>query len=126
MRRLIALFALCLGLAAPAFADPAHTIAPAIMRATPSVGARVVQRIPANAQIDMSNCTRSWCYVSWRNLFGYVPAGAVAASPYASGAPGYYGPGDYYGPGYYGPAIVDPWWGWGRPYYYGWGWGHRW
>jgi uncharacterized protein YraI len=122
MRRLIVTFGLCLGLAAPAFADPARTTAPVVMRAAPSPKARVVQSIPANAQIDLSHCSRDWCYVSWRDRFGYVRADAVAAAPYDAGPPGYDGPG-YYGP----PVVVDPWWGWGRPFYYGYGWGgHRW
>ncbi len=126
MRRLILAFGLCLGLAAPAFADPARTTAPIVMRAAPSPKARIVQRIPANAQIDLEHCAQYWCYASWRDRFGYVPANAVAASPYASGVPGYYGPDYDYGPGYYGPAIVGPSWGWGRPFYNGYGWGHRW
>lgn len=123
MRRFIVTFGLCLGLAAPAFADPARTTAPVVMRAAPSPKARVVQNIPANAQIDLSHCSRDWCYGSWRDRFGYVRADAVAAEPYEAGPP----PG-YYGPGYYGPpVVVDPWWGWGRPFYYGYGWGgHRW
>jgi uncharacterized protein YraI len=121
MRRLILTFGLCLGIAAPAFADPARTTAPTVMRAAPNPTARIVQRIPANAEIDLSHCSRHWCYVSWRDRFGYVRADTVAAAPYAAGAPGYDGPG-YYGP----PVVVGPWWGWGRPFYYGYGWGHRW
>jgi uncharacterized protein YraI len=120
MRRLLAVSAVCLGFAAPALADPAETIAPATMRAAPSASARVVQHIPANAEIDLSSCSGAWCYVSWRDRFGYVRADAVAARPYAP-RPGYYdyGPGYYWGP----PVVVAPGWGWGRPY--GWGW-RRW
>ncbi|MGO4869800.1 MAG: hypothetical protein ACLPGW_04195 [Roseiarcus sp.] len=97
------------------------TTAPVVMRAAPSPKARIVQSIPANARIDLSHCSRDWCYASWRDRFGYVRAAAIAAAPYEAGPPAYYGPG-YYGP----PAVVGPWWGWGRPYYYGYGWGHRW
>jgi uncharacterized protein YraI len=123
MRRSILSLSLALAFAAPAFADPARTTAPTIMRAAPTPKARIVQRIPANAEIDMSYCSRDWCYASWRDRFGYLPAAAVAAAPYATGAPGYYGPDYYdYGP----PVVVGPWWGWGRPFYYGYGWGHRW
>ncbi|MGD0764338.1 MAG: hypothetical protein ABR929_14320 [Roseiarcus sp.] len=119
MRRLIVTFGLCVGLVAPVFADPARTTAPVVMRAAPTPKARVVQNIPANAEIDLSHCSGDWCYASWRDRFGYVEADAVAAAPYAAAPPGYYGPYDY------GPAV-GPWWGWGRPYYYGYGWGHRW
>ena len=119
MRRLIVTFGLCVGLVAPVFADPARTTAPVVMRAAPTAKARVVQNIPANAEIDLSHCSGDWCYASWRDRFGYVEANAVAAAPYAAAPPG------YAGPYYYGPAV-GPWQGWGRPYYYGYGWGHRW
>jgi hypothetical protein len=123
MRRLLAVSALCLGSAAPAVADPAETIAPTIMRAAPSAAARVVQRIPAHAEIDLSSCSGAWCRVSWRDRFGYVRAEAVAVGSYAP-RPAYY---SYYGPRYYWgpPVVVAPGWGWGRPYGYGWGW-RRW
>ena len=88
MRRLIATLALCAGCAVPAFADPAMTTAPVVMRAAPSPKARIVQSIPANARIDLSHCSRDWCYASWRDRFGYVRAAAIAAAPYESGAPG--------------------------------------
>ena len=52
--------------------------APAAMRRAPSAHSHIVQTIPANAQIDVENCSGGWCYASWRNLFGYVPAFAVA------------------------------------------------
>ncbi len=70
MRRLIVTFGLCLGLAAPAFADPARTTAPVVMRAAPSPKARVVQSIPANAQIDLTHSPRDGCYSSWRDRCG--------------------------------------------------------
>ena len=116
MRRLVVTFGLCLGLTAPVFADPAMTTAPTLMRAAPSPKARIVQDIPGNAQIDLSHCSGAWCYASWRDIFGYVRADAVGTAP-----PGPYGP-RYYGP----PPVVSPWWGWGRPFYYGYGWGYRW
>ena len=89
MRRLIATLALCAGgCAVPAFADPAMTTAPVVMRrAAPSPKARIVQSIPANARIDLSHCSRDWCYASWRD------GSAMSGPPRSprrltSGAPG--------------------------------------
>jgi hypothetical protein len=95
-----------------ALADPAITTRPVVMRAAPSAKAHLVQNVPPNAAIDLNECTGGWCYVSWRNLFGYLPADALAAQPYT---PGYYGP---------PPVVVGPGWGWGP----GWGpgWYHHW
>ena len=96
-----------------ALADPAMTIRPATMRAAPSPKARVLQTIPANADIDLSRCTESWCYVSWRNVFGYVPVSTVEAMPerrvYVPATPPVvYAPG-YWG-GYWGPRPFGPRW----------------
>jgi uncharacterized protein YraI len=108
---------LSLGLAASALADPGMTGAPVTMRAAPTVNSRVVQHIPANAEIDLSSCDRGWCYASWRNLFGYIPADVVAARPpqFAVGPPVVAAP----------PVVVAPAWGWGGPYV-GAGWGYGW
>lgn len=100
-------FVLVLGGASSALADPALTTLPVKMREAPTGQARVVQNIPANAQIDLNSCRDAWCYVSWRDLFGYVPARAVEATPYNAGRPA---------PGYSAPApavVVAPVWGWG-------------
>jgi hypothetical protein len=124
--RRIALAALtCLGFAAPSFADPAMTGAPVVMRTAPSGKARVVQRIPANAEIDLSSCSHGWCYSSWRNLFGYIPADVVVAG----GAPGWpaSGPAPLPPPAVVAaPVVVAPAFTWGGPYVgvgagYGWG-----
>ena len=96
-----------------ALADPAQTVLDATMRAAPSARARVVQRVPANAAIDLSSCTERWCYVSWRNLFGYLPVEAIEASPYPP--PRAYG----------GAVVVGTPNVWGPGYYYGGGWGWR-
>jgi hypothetical protein len=93
----------------PALADPAMTGAATIMRATPSAKGKVVQSIPANAEIDVSHCLQAWCYGSWRDRFGYVSAAAVA--PAGGPPPGVYGPGPAYPPNYG--------WGWGLRF--GWG-----
>ena len=106
-------FALCLSIAygAPATADPATTHAAAIMRQAPSAKARIVQRVPADAEIDLSQCTGGWCYASWRDRFGYLPAAAVAGPP---------GPDQ---PAAYPPPPVGAWSEGGvGPFYFGYGW----
>ena len=84
-----ALAALC-GTAA-ALADPVWTSAPSVMRRSPSPTARVVQEVPATAQIDLRGCSGDWCRASWRNRSGYIPAYAVNAGPppIAAGPPVY-------------------------------------
>ena len=100
-----------------ALASPALTTSATTMRASPNARASIVQAIPANAEIDLNHCSRSWCYASWRDRFGYISARAVAAGP--DGEPGDYpvepppfaaapddpphfawGPGSYWGPGF--------------------------
>jgi hypothetical protein len=76
---------MALTIAGPSFANPAMTGAPAAMRAAPSAKSPVVQRIPANARIDLLTCDRAWCRVSWRNLLGYIPAEVVVVSPPRTG-----------------------------------------
>ena len=123
MRRYLLAIGLSLGFAASAVADPAMTGRPVTMRAAPSGKARVVQHIPANAEIDLASCDRGWCYASWRNLFGYIPAEVVAAGPPPATLPGNELPPAvvYAQPTY----ITPPVWGWGGPYV-GLGWGYGW
>ncbi len=106
--QIIALLALA-GLSSAALARPAITIAPATMRAGPTMRSPVVQQIPDNAEIDVVSCSQYWCNASWRNMPGYIPANAVAFQP----AP----PPPVYAP----PVVVAPW-GWGPGYGY---YGHR-
>jgi len=97
--------------AVSALADPAITVAPATMHRTPNFHSRIVQHVPANAQIDLEGCTGGWCYASWRDLFGYIRAEALAGdAPPVAVAP---------------PVVVAPTWGWGGPYV-GFGWGYGW
>jgi hypothetical protein len=105
---------LCFVFAPPRLADPAMTGAPAKMRAAANGKARVVQQIPANAEIDLSSCAHGWCYSSWRNLFGYVPAQVVLRGPPHATAPGNELPPPVVdGP----PASTGPHaWGWSGPY----------
>ena len=95
--------------ASAAAAHPAMTAEPATMRAAPSLHARVVQHIPANAQIDIQTCQERWCAASWRNLDGYVRVETIGASgggPVIAAPPPAYG---YYG----GPVVVGPAFGFG-------------
>lgn len=95
--------------ASAAAARPAMTAEPTTMRAAPSAHARVVQRIPANAQIDLSDCGERWCAASWRNLDGFVRVETIGASgggPLVAAPPPHYG---YYG----GPVVVGPVFGYG-------------
>ncbi|MDE3177094.1 MAG: hypothetical protein KGM15_13410, partial [Pseudomonadota bacterium] len=75
IRALIA--AACCLAAGLAFARPAMTVEDATMRAAPSRHGRVVQHIPAHAQIDISDCGEDWCAASWRDLDGYVRVEAI-------------------------------------------------
>jgi hypothetical protein len=105
--------AFCAGAAAPCNAGPAITTAPAAMRRAPNAHSHIVQTVPANAQIDLENCSAGWCSASWRNLFGYIPAFAVAEAGPPMIAP---------------PVVVAPAFEWGGPYVgggFGYGWG-RW
>jgi hypothetical protein len=112
MRRVLVVLGMSTLISGQALASPALTSSPTIMRASPSSKARVIQAIPNNVQIDLNYCDKAWCYVSWRNLLGYVSAKSVVALPEAPP------PGVVYGP----PAVVvAPYYGWGWDY--GWGWG---
>ncbi len=48
------------------------------MRRAANVHSRVVQAIPANAEVEIRSCGADWCYGSWRGRHGYLPAFAVA------------------------------------------------
>lgn len=97
--------------AGAAIAHPAMTAYDTTMRAAPSAHARVVQKIPGHAQIDIGECGDVWCAASWRDINGFVKVDAVGPND---------GPlveretGPYYG----GPVIVGPAFGFG--YYRRW------
>jgi hypothetical protein len=103
--------AVAIGLSASAAAaQPAMTAVPVAMRAAPHSHARIVQDIPANAQIDVEGCRDSWCAASWRNVEGYIRVEAIGApgdDPLVDAPPpppyGYYG----------GPVFVGPLFGFG-------------
>lgn len=108
---------------ATVLADPALTVAPTVMRAAPSVRARPVQEVPANAQVDLNSCSGSWCYSSWRNVFGYLPVNSIEVLPYATAPPAVVVPAP---PVIAPPVVVAPWGpGYGYRYGYGYGW-RRW
>jgi uncharacterized protein YraI len=123
LRRLLLAAGLCAGVVGPSLADPAITTAWSNMRRAPSAHSRIVQGVPANAQIDLQGCGPEWCSASWRNLSGYIPAFAVAeggAPPPLAVAPP---PLVVAAP----PLIVGPGYGWGGPYVGGyWGGGYGW
>jgi len=114
------------------------------LRKEPSKDSEALTLIPKGARIEVGQCEKEWCKVSFNGQEGYViaqnlasarmppPGGAlVAGGPYgppeayppAYGPAGYYAYGPYYpyGP-YYGPYGYY-YGGWG---YRGWGWGRRW
>ena len=122
MRRSLLAAGLVFGLVGPSFANSAVTTAWSNMRRAPSGHSRVVQSVPANAEIDLQNCSGDWCYASWRNRSvrfrpspwaKRAPRRSVAGPPVVVAAP---------------PVVVGPAFGWGGPYVgfgYGWGW-RRW
>jgi len=79
MRRLVTAFGLGLAFAGSALAHPAMTTVGTQMRESPNGHSRVVQDIPANAQVDVEGCGPVWCSASWRNIPGFVRADAVVA-----------------------------------------------
>lgn len=78
MKRRLAAAAIIAFSAGSAWADPAITISPTFMRAEPDSRAAIVQVIPANAEIDVSDCATVWCAASWRRLAGYVRMSALS------------------------------------------------
>ena len=87
MRRLCVAAGLLGALVGPSFADPAITTASSNMRKTANPHARIVQPVPANAEIDIQSCRRGWCYGSWRGVHGFLPSFAVAQNGPRPGAP---------------------------------------
>jgi hypothetical protein len=79
MRRLVIAFGLGLAFAGSALGRPAMTTVETQMRESPNGHSRVVQPIPANAQVDVDDCGPVWCSASWRDIPGYVRADAVVA-----------------------------------------------
>jgi Bacterial SH3 domain len=91
-----------LALSTTALAAPALTRVSAGMREGPSSNAPVVQEVPAYTEIDVRGCQGSWCYVSWRYIFGYLPRGAIDPRPFPGSGPVPPPPGAYVAP----PAVV--------------------
>ncbi len=100
MIRALLASACCLaaGLAA---AHPAMTADDTAMRAAPSRHARVVQHIPAHAQIDVSDCGEDWCAASWRDLDGFVRVEAIGPNEAPLYRPRRYYGGPVFGFGFY-------------------------
>jgi hypothetical protein len=81
IRRLLLGFGVVLTFAASALAELAMTGAPVAMCAGPTGSARIVQRIPASAEVEVEKSVRAWRRASWRNIWGYIPADAVVLGP---------------------------------------------
>lgn len=114
IRRLFFGFGVVVAFSAPALAELAMTGAPVAMRAGPASNARIVQRIPASAEIEVEKCARGWCHASWRNRPGYIPADDVVLGPPAATLPGNQMP----PPVVYAPPtyVTPPVWRWDGPY----------
>ncbi len=119
MRRLILAAGLLGALTGPSLADPALTAAPSNMRRAPNPYSRIVQAVPANAEIDVQSCRGGWCYGSWRGLNGFLPSFAVTQGP---GVPAPAGPSVVFAPPppplvVTAPVLVaPPVHPWGGPY----------
>ena len=120
MWKILLAAAFCVGVTEPSLAEPLVTTSLAIMHRAPAPGSRVLQEIPPNAQIDLINCTGEWCYVSWRKIYGYIPAFTVQSAPeVVAVAPAQVvvAPSVVYGPawGWSGTYVGGGWgWSWGR------------
>jgi hypothetical protein len=95
-------------------AELAMTGAPVTMHVGPTGRARVVQRIPEAAEIDLETCAHGWCRASWRGRFGYIPAEAVVLGPPPATLPGNEMPPPFVNmqPTY----VTPPAWRWTGPY----------
>jgi len=88
MRRSLGLATLIgLSFSGAAYADPALTVMNTNMRVAPDSRSAIVQAIPANAEIDVSDCGNVWCGASWRDLAGYVRMSALSFDDNAQPAP---------------------------------------
>ena len=89
-----------------ALAGPAITNAPANLVSAPGARSQVLLHIPANAAVDVVDCQKSWCEISWRNTFGYVPVASLDMGDIPEGG---YAPRRYYEPApvyAYPPPVV--------------------
>ncbi len=81
------------------------------LRSGPGTDYRVIDTLPAGAQVAVLGCSGSWCRVDWNGESGYASASYIAGSGYA-GNSGYAEP--YYSE--YPDYSYDDY-----PYGYGWG-----
>jgi uncharacterized protein YraI len=54
------------------FASPSITSTAINLRVRPNTRARVISVIPRRVRVDVRNCSRSWCRVTFRNRTGYA------------------------------------------------------
>jgi len=126
-------------MSAGANAKPTATIKETNLRKEPTTDSEVLTLVPKGTKVEVGQCTKGWCKVSYEGQDGYMiiqnlvlanvrpPPGVVAGDRY--GPPNAYPPQPYppapvYGPPtYYGYGPYYPYYGYG-PYAY-WGWGRR-
>jgi uncharacterized protein YraI len=125
-----------LALSTGALAKPAYVASTVNLRAAPGSTSEIVDKIPGGSLVDASECTEGWCAVTWQNKAGFAiesaldMSGRVPTPRRTAVRRPAYGP-TYYdeGPVYYAPPPVYarpyPYY-YGRPYYYGHRWRHRW
>ncbi len=95
-----------------AVAEPAMTKVPTNMLSGPGPKNSVVQHVPADAAVDLLNCERFWCEISWRHVFGFVPQKSLDIGAVPEGAPVYEPPRYQPAPVYvYPPPPPPPVWG---------------
>jgi len=81
LRRLLIAAGMLVAFAGPSLAGPAVTVRPSAMLRSANPHARIVQAVPANAQVDIQSCSAYWCFGSWRHRHGFLPAYAVGMGP---------------------------------------------
>jgi hypothetical protein len=123
-----------------AAAKPATVAADVNLRKAPGTDSEVITLIPKGTMVEVGTCTNGWCMVTWNGQDGFSIATNLGLGPppvrrrppgdYSEypPPPGTYGPPPGYvvgPPVYYEPPVYyAPYYG--RPYYGGWGWRHRW
>jgi hypothetical protein len=82
---------LSLAAVAMASAEPAITRSPIKLMSGAAGKGRVLMQIPASAEVDVGDCQKAWCQVSWQNTFGYAPLRSLEIGNFAEGRAPVYG-----------------------------------
>jgi uncharacterized protein YraI len=112
LRALLFAAGLAAGAAIPAAADAAYTTGSVNVRGGPGTNYYVIATAPPGAWVDVHNCYRGWCNVTYARVNGWMSANYIAyggqpryypqPQPYAyplpppPPPPGYYYPRPYY------------------------------